>query len=141
MSTQLFNPNFVGYWRESNKNELPKSSGIFCVFDCFYDPTNKRVYLRSLIYIGESNDVNQAVKNHEKRKHWAEYVWWGNELCYSFCPVEAEDRERVKAALIYIHKPPVNVAYRNSFPFEKTYVKSTGQTILLSEFFVASQKA
>jgi hypothetical protein len=138
MAEQTFNQIFDGYWREQNKSDIPKSSGVYCVYECTYNKIEKKVKIHKLIYIGESGDVNSRIANHEKLEDWKKHVRQGNELCYNFSHVEEYYRERVEAAFIYHHKPPENTEYVNNFPFDKTIVKSTGKTALLDEFFVAN---
>jgi len=140
MTEQTFTPDFVGYWRNIDRGGLPMESGVFCVYECYYDSYKKKVYLNELIYIGESNNVNRAVFNHDKLTEWTKFVRPGHELCYSFCALERENRKRVAAALIYLHKPPANEEYRNNFPFPKTTIRIKGQTTMLRESFVANRR-
>lgn len=48
------NLDFDGYWREINKNSIPSKSGVYCVYSCVYNSSNKTVSLKKLLYIGES---------------------------------------------------------------------------------------
>ena len=54
MAEKTFNQIFDGYWREQNKSGLPKSSGVYCVYECTYNKTEKTIEIHKLIYIGES---------------------------------------------------------------------------------------
>lgn len=140
-SEQIFKPNFLGYWRDINKWELPQESGLFCVYECFHDPYKDKVYLSSLIFIGESDNVNRSVISHENRKEWSKFVKPGYELCYSYCALEPDNRKRIAAALVFLNKPLANKEYRNYFPYPKTIINATGQTTILREKFVANMKA
>ncbi|PKP20333.1 MAG: hypothetical protein CVU05_09355 [Bacteroidetes bacterium HGW-Bacteroidetes-21] len=138
MAEQTLNQTFDGYWREPNKSGLPKSSGVYCVYECTHNTSEKTVSIHKLIYIGEAADVNQRVATHDRLEDWKKHVRQGNELCYSFTPVDSYYRERVEAAFIFRHKPPENTEYVKNFPFDKTIVKSTGKIALIDEFFVAN---
>lgn len=124
--------------REPNKSGIPSKSGIYCVYECTHNVQEKTVTIHKLIYIGESENVNQRIANHEKKKDWEKHVRQGDELCYSFSPVDSYYRVRVEAAFIYRHQPPVNTEYKGDFPFDKTIVKSEGQITLLKDFFVVN---
>jgi len=123
---------FNGYWREVNKGGVPAKSGIYLVYVCRHDETERKVTLDKLIYIGEAENVHGRIDDHEKWSEWRQYVPRGSEICFSFAGVTSPDRERAEAALIYYHKPPCNVEYVDSFPFEDTTVESTGLCALLS---------
>ena len=123
---------FDGYWREVNKGGIPAKSGVYLVYVCRHNEIQGTVSLDKLIYIGEAEDVQDRIANHEKWPEWRKYVPQGSEICFSFAGVTSPDRERAEAALIYHHKPPCNIEYTDSFPFEETTVKSTGQCALLS---------
>jgi hypothetical protein len=90
------------------------------------------VTLDRLIYIGEAENVNDRIKNHEKWPDWRQYVPKGSVLCFSFADINNIDCERAEAALIYYHKPPCNNEYKDSFPFDETTIKSTGRCALLT---------
>ena len=132
MMAKTISLSFAGYWREVNKGTIPAKSGIYLVYVCRYNETEDKVTLDKLIYIGEAEDVNDRIANHEKWPEWRRYVPTGSEICFSFTDVASPDRERAEAALIYHHKPPCNVEYVDSFPFEDTTVESTGRCALLS---------
>lgn len=138
MAEQTFNQDFDGYWREPNKSRIPSKSGIYCVYECTHNVQEKTVVIHKLIYIGESENVNQRIANHEKQKDWEKHVRQGNELCYSFSAIDSYYRVRVEAAFIYRHQPPVNTEYKNNFPFHKTIVKSEGEIALLKDYFVVN---
>lgn len=139
MAEQTYDQQFNGYWREPNKAGIPAMSGIYCVYECSYNLIDKSVFLHRLIYIGESDNINARIANHEKLALWQTNVRAGNELCYSFTAIHAFDRFRVEAALINYHQPPVNTQYKTSFPFEKTIVQTSDRNALLERFFVVNR--
>ena len=80
-------------------------------------------------------DVRSRIKAHEKLPEWKTYLQGGEELCFNFAPVNAPDRERVEAALIFHHKPPENEEYKDAFPFDKTNIGTKGKNRKLSSSF------
>lgn len=131
MMAKTISLSFAGYWREVKKGTIPSKSGIYLVYVCRHDETEDKVTLDKLIYIGEAEDVNYRIANHEKWPEWHRYVPTGSEICFSFADAVSPDRERAEAALIYYHKPPCGVDYVDAFPFEDTTVESTGRCPLL----------
>ncbi|ENO3979178.1 GIY-YIG nuclease family protein [Aeromonas veronii] len=126
---------FEGYWREANKEHVPSKSGIYCVYRCTHDAVKKEVSLHQLIYIGESQDVQSRLANHEKLDSWKKYLKQGETLCYSFGAVPSSDRVRCEAALIFHHQPPVNTEYTGEFNYPETSIVLTGETTLLTAKF------
>lgn len=139
MAEQTFNQSFNGYWREPNKSGIPSSSGVYCVYECTHNVAENNVSIHKLIYIGESANVNQRIANHEKLPEWQKHVRTGNQLCYNFTAVDSNSRNRVEAAFIHHHKPPVNTEYVNDFPFDKTIIRTSEKNILLKEYFVVNR--
>lgn len=139
MAAQSYAIKFVGYWMEPNKGIIPTASGIYCVFSCAHNVAEKNVSLKKLIYIGESEDVNARIANHDKLQDWQEYLKEGEVLCYSFGPVSSANRVRCEAAMIFKHKPPVNIEYAEAFPFDQTTLALTGKVILLQTNFTVSR--
>ena len=135
MTTKTISLEFDGYWREPNKGGVPDKSGVYVVYECYYDPQEKTVSLKKIIYMGEAGNVRDRIDGHEKWPEWREQVRAGNQICFSFAPVGNLDRERAEAALIFKHKPPTNTEYVNSFPFDQTTVNSKGKTALLHTSF------
>jgi len=135
MAAKSYALEFAGYWREQNISGIPGKSGVYCVYACKYDPRAKQVWLHRLIYIGEADNVRQRVAGHEKRDDWRDHLNRGEELCFSFASVQSSDRQRVEAAMIFHHKPPVNEEYKHSFPFDSTTISTSGCNALLDEHF------
>jgi len=129
---------FDGYWREVNSGGVPKKSGIYCVYTCVYNQSKENITIQKLIYIGESDNVNDRISGHEtKSKCWNKQLNNGEVLCYSFAPADETNRKRAEAALIFKHKPTCNEEYVDNFPYDETTVKSTGKTqSIKSEFTV-----
>lgn len=127
---------FEGYWSDSKKSFVPSQSGIYCVYPGTLNSTNNTVSLRAPIYIGESENVCERLRNHERISDWKKHLKPGETLWYSFAPVIYEnDRFRAEAALIYYHKPVCNSEYITSFPFSSTEIITKGANYGLSEKF------
>lgn len=126
MAEQTFEIVFDGYWREPNKSGVPSKSGIYCVYECTHNVTEKTVTLHQLLYIGQSEDVNKEIASHKKLEDWTKHVRDGKQLCYSFAPVDSSDRLRIEAALIFKHKPIENTNCKENFPYDKTTIISSG---------------
>ncbi|MCO7247533.1 GIY-YIG nuclease family protein [Halomonas sp. Mc5H-6] len=135
MAAQTYSMDFDGYWRDENKGSLPAKSGVYCVYSCVHNRSEKTVSINKLIYIGEAANVNARVAGHERYNDWKRHLKSGEELCFNFGGVGASDRDRCEAALIFKHKPPENSEYVSSFPFDQTTMKLTGKTRLLTENF------
>lgn len=135
MAVQTYSLDFDGYWRDENKGSLPAKSGVYCVYSCMHNRSEKTVSINKLIYIGEAANVNARVGGHERYNDWKRHLKSGEELCFNFGGVGAFDRDRCEAALIFKHKPPENTEYVSSFPFDQTTMQLTGQTRLLTENF------
>jgi hypothetical protein len=145
MTEQVYNVEFDGYWRDIHKIGIPAKSGVYCVYLCKYNTSENTVTLHKLLYIGESNNVNNRIngedsKPHEKYAEWKKYVDGENEICFSFAEVDSVIRERVEAALIFHHKPIVNTQYKETFPFDRTTVNSSGRIGILDTFFIVDRK-
>jgi excinuclease UvrABC nuclease subunit len=135
MAAQTYNIEFDGYWRDENKDGLPGKSGVYCVYSCVYNRSEKSVSIKKLIYIGEAGNVNSRVANHEKCNDWKSHLKSDEELCFSFGGISSTDRDRCEAALIFKHKPPENDEYVDSFPFDQTTMQLSGKTALLTTNF------
>jgi hypothetical protein len=136
MAEKTISIEFRGYWLdEDGSSGIPAESGVYCVYECTHHEGENKVSLHELIYIGEADNVQERVAEHEKRPDWLNHLEEGNELCFSSGGVDSTDRERAEAALIFEHKPPENEEYVDSFPFGKTAMSLSGKTALLNESF------
>jgi hypothetical protein len=135
MAEQSYTVEFDGYWREVNKENIPSQSGIYCVYECTYNESEGTVSIKKLIYIGESEDVKSRIAKHDKLTVWGKYIGPGNTICYNFAPVPSSIRDRVEAAVINHHKPPVNDEFKNNFPFDTTKMVLKGKIKFLNAKF------
>ena len=128
---------FNGYWREVDKGGVPNQSGIYCVYSCIYNASEKTVRLLRLLYIGESENVRERLINHERLQDWQNALQKGETICYSFAAINENDRERAEAALIYKIKPPFNTEHSRQFNYYPTEIIVEGETrFLLTRFTV-----
>lgn len=136
MSAQTYALSFNGCWREPDIGDLPARSGIYCVYAGKLNVIEDKVSLRELRYIGESANVRTRVSDHERWNDWKNKLRYGEELCFSAALIRpASDRERAEAAMINRHKPPCNVEYVKSFPFDQTTITTLGTNNLLRRNF------
>ena len=129
-----YNLNFEGYWREDNFSGVPSSSGVYSFMECKYDPYNKSVSLKRLLYIGKADDLNDRINNHDKIDQMKRSLSPGNELCVNISKVST-DIDRIENALIYHHKPPFNDQLKNSFNYDTTTISNSGRYSLLTQLF------
>ena len=93
-------------------------------------------HIAKLLYIGEAANVRDRVNNHDQWPRWKKQLTTGQVVCVSAAPVTSESsRQRAEAALIFKHKPPVNVEYAHSFPFDTTTINASGETAKLTTAF------
>lgn len=126
-----YNINFNGYRRDDKKQTLPHYSGIYMVYRCVYHKESDRVTLKEIIYIGQAEDLNERINNHEKSKKFQEKCKDGEELCYAYANVSLDDLDIVENALIFAQKPPLNSELVDSFNHESAGFWIEGKCALL----------
>ena len=134
MANLKYSLNFNGYYTYISRGSVINSSGIYCVYSGT-DMSENTVSLDKLIYIGESEDVRARLQNHEKLDDWKKYLRLGQSLYFTSAKVDSYYRERIEAALIYKHKPPVNTEYKYSFPYDTTSIVTSGANYALEVSF------
>lgn len=127
-----YNINFKGYRRDSNKATLPHNSGIYMVYRCVHHKDTDKVTLKEIIYIGQAQDLNERLNNHEKYQEFCNQCENGEELCYAYADVSLDDLDIIENALIFAQKPPLNSDFVNSFNYEKTGFLVEGKCALLT---------
>jgi hypothetical protein len=90
------------------------------------------VRIGKVFYIDTTDDINDMINNYGKWKEWKSCLEKGEIICINYTLVNSTYNERVEAALIYFNKPPINVEYKNTFPFNKTTVKCTGDYLYIA---------
>jgi hypothetical protein len=135
MGAQTYNVNIEGYWRHKNKEGIPNHSGLYFVYETFYNQKSDSITLLKLLFVGQAENVHGHIKKGGEENFWKEYVNVGNELAFSSGFAETSNLDRLEAAYIYRHKPPCNKKLKDTFPFDQTTVFSTGKTALLDTQF------
>ena len=137
MAEKSYTLEFDGFWREPNWSSLPTASGVYCIYACTHNAQKKTVSIKRLLYIGESDNVRDRVPEEprDRREKWAKELARGEVLCASCAEVPSADRDRKEAAMIYHHKPPCNVQYIDSFPWDKTTISTSGESAKLTQRF------
>lgn len=135
MNLQTYFLTFDGYWTKSNVGGISTESGIYGVYACV-DNSGESVALNRLIYIGEGDNIQNRIANHERWPNWQGALMRGEEICFNFALVfPPAARKRAEAAMIYRHKPVCNVEYKNNFPFYITAVYTSGENSLMADNF------
>lgn len=140
MAAATYSLEYKGYWPDAKRGGVPAASGVYSVYACTYDAQDNTVDIRLLIYIGQAENARERLANHEKEKEWKKHLRAGEELAFAFAPADAADRDRVEAALIYKHKPPVNTEYVDTFPFDQTTIATSGKNAKLYSTFTVYRK-
>ena len=129
---EMIRVEFDGYWLERYQAEIPQRAGIYCVYACESVAKDKIVVLRELLYIGESDDVREAIAGAEDAAVWKERLHEGEELCYSVASVEREVRGIAWEAMVSHHRPPCNrMIHKRAADISLTIV---GEHELLDDF-------
>lgn len=133
---------FEGYRVEENWDSLPSVSGIYCVYAASRSARTGNLTGPRLLYIGEAEDIRkrvpQAPKN--RRDKWAKKLTDKELLCVSYArDDDLVDRERAEAAMIHWHQPPCNKEYKDSFPFPRTTILTSGKNAELDENFTVDR--
>ncbi len=126
---------FTGYIGEDELQNLPESSGIFCVYEAQQPGKLPSMLMERLLFIGEAGNIRHRLLNCELMSIWQFSIKTHHKLAFSYAPVDSFNRLRVSAALVYYHKPPYNREYLDHFPFYPTIVRSRGATAFLDTMF------
>lgn len=116
---------FEGYYYIDEEN-IPDYSGVYCIYTGTVNTKLKEVSQLKLIYIGQTEDINCRIKNHERMQDWKDCLESGEEICFSFGRVKTQDLDRYEAALIFEHKPRLNKQCTNSFSFDEITINLSG---------------
>lgn len=139
MAIKTFNQTFNGYYPDKNRVSIPEVSGIYDVYAGTYNPSEKTVNLRKLLYIGQAENINKRLQNHECEPYWEKELRYGEIVIFSYTKLPIEDLDRFEAAMIYHHQPPVNDKCKESFNYDTTYVFTSGENYLLSKSFIVER--
>lgn len=124
-----------GFVMDNELDTLPAYSGIYCIYEMIARANPGEFEPARLLYIGEAGNLRERIKNHDKMNVWQFSIKSKNKLGFTYAKVDSFNRLRVKAALVFRHKPELNDEYLNEFPFHATIVKSDGRTDFLDTLF------
>lgn len=131
---------FDGFWREAKKQWITPCAGIYCVYACTYLANVQKVRLDRLLYVGQSENVNERILSHEKASHWNAFLQPTQELCYSVAEVrQVHIRNVCEAALIYVAHPCCNTALTGYYGQESAKISLSGAIGLLPSCFTVVQ--
>lgn len=125
-----FNVYFKGYRRDVQKSTLPEYSGVYCVYRCIHNE-DATVKLKEIIYIGQAQNINVRLNNHDRHDDFVKQLKYGEELCYSYAHVPCCDLDEVENALIFMQKPILNDRLRDEYNHEEATFEIEGKTALL----------
>lgn len=128
---QTYNIQFEGYWLEKNKAGIPAESGVYMVYRSKYDVKSDFVTLLDIIYIGQSENVNSRIANHDRLNDFLKSLGTDETLSYAFAPILSKDIDVVEKALIIAQKPPLNEQIRSSIDFSERHFYVSGKCALL----------
>lgn len=107
--------NVQGCWRDVNRMGVPPYTGVYFVYAGSFNLNTNLVSLRELLYVGQSTNANERLRDHEGRQGWSQFLRPGEELIYAFASVQAGYLDDIEAALIYRLQPPCNEALKDAY--------------------------
>lgn len=127
-NTQHYHLEILGYFRDEIRGRFPELAGIYFVYSGYYNPINKWVTLKRLLYIGETDNLYQRHNEHDKRVDFIKQLSEDEKLFYSFALTEysEKERKRIESALIYELLPPLNEKSTTTFNYQPTKVEIGG---------------
>lgn len=120
-----------GYYRDESREKFPNTSGIYFVYKGTFIPHLKSVTLSELLYVGEAENINKRLMNHERRNDFLSRLHRDENLFYSFANTDSlseNERLRVEAAFIYELQPPLNIKSTESFEYDDTVIHVIGDS-------------
>lgn len=121
----FFNLLFQGYCSHFNCAALPTFGGIYLVYRGY--PTSPgEVKINELLYVGQAENINARIKNHEKLPEFMSCLKVGEQIYYSCAKVDSSNLDRVENALICTQHPPVNELLQDYFNYDATTVNVSG---------------
>lgn len=134
---------FKGYWRGANATGVPNDSGIYCVYSCRNDNESWAVIIDDLLYIGQSDCVQDSIYDEDRNYDWFERLDHEKmqELCFSFCQLPTNtysegDRKNIVANLIQHNtiKPTCRNDELDMSIFSKIQLKTSGANFHLDRY-------
>lgn len=122
---------FNGYRRDLFRDGLPEKSGIYMIYRCKYNKSEKTVSLKELFYIGQSKNINHEVCYHARRDEFLLQSRQGETICYSYALVDKKDLDIIENALIYMQKPRLNENLKDNYNHDDARFVIEGKNGLL----------
>lgn len=108
---------------------VPSQYGIYVVVKKDVNGKN------SVLYIGQSDDLNTRLSNHEKYPSFINGIAEDEELIIYTAVVDSKKIDRVEQAMIYHFKPPLNSDHKSEFKKQDTTISFKGD-LSTNEFTV-----
>jgi hypothetical protein len=101
-------PRWSGPWPEDELDELPAAPGLYCVCECAPDDSRLGWRATRPLFIGESQNVRQAVQDSSARHAWRDLVKGGHAICFGFKAAPPTKLDLMQSAMIAYYRPPGN---------------------------------
>lgn len=112
-----------GYILEKDKEALQPYPGIYVVYKCDYNPHDRTVDIKDILYIGEAENIfkrHNSDTPHEHLEDFKRYAGGEEHVCYGeilLQDMSEEDRKTIEAAMIHIQQPLIN--WSSTFHYTK----------------------
>lgn len=119
-----YNLNIQGYYRDEIRSRFPNVACVYFVYRGVLNIDDNTCFLKELIYIGQTSDLNKRFSEHDKREDFLSLCEKGEMLFYTYAEVNSCEnvRKHIEAALIYELRPQLNVQAIRSFDYPKTKI-------------------
>ena len=119
-----YNLKIQGYYRDEIRSHFPNVACVYFVYRGVLNLDDNTCFLKELIYIGQTNDLNKRFSEHEKRGDFLSLCEKGEMLFYTYAEITGSEtaRKHIEAALIYELRPQLNVQAIGSFDYPKTRI-------------------
>ena len=125
------NAEFQGYRRDAKIDGLPHESGVYIVYRGVYSPPDTCT-LKEIIYIGKADDINDRLRNHDRRPDFEKELRPGETLYYAYAVVtQDENKKALENALICSQKPRLNIDLRDNYVHEISDFNISGACALV----------
>lgn len=119
-----FKLNIQGYFRDEIRNRFPNVTCVYFVYRGILNVEENTCFLKDLIYIGQTAELNKRLSEHEKREDFLSLCEKGEMLFYTFAEIKGDEdvRKRIEAALIYELRPQLNKQAIGNFAYPVTKI-------------------
>lgn len=128
---KTYNIIFNGYIRDEKKESLPEYSGVYIVYRCMFNPQERTVTLIEILYIGQAENINHRICNHDKRDEFFNELTEDETICYSYAKVDKKNLDIIENALIFAQKPRLNDKLVDNYNYDSAEFKIEGRCSLL----------